>query len=97
MPPIPSRQRQDDLILDVGMHVAKDTEYYLAKGFRVAAVEANPELASAGSQRLAKHRENGRLKIFNVAICEKDGPVVFFPESREVRLGHDLFGFGGAE
>lgn len=78
MPSVSSKQRQDDLILDVGMHVAKDTEYYLAKGFRVASVEANPELAAAGSKRLASHIEGGRLRIFNVAICEKDGPVVFF-------------------
>lgn len=71
-------ERQDDLILDVGMHVAKDTEFYLAKGFRVAAVEANPELAQAGAKRLTTAVEQGRLRIFNVAICEKDGPVVFY-------------------
>ncbi len=72
------QQRQDDLILDVGMHVAKDTEFYLAKGFRVASVEANPELAREGSTRLAPAIQAGRLRIFNVAICEKDGPVAFF-------------------
>lgn len=74
----PFQQRQEDLILDVGMHVAKDTEFYLAKGFRVASVEANPELARAGSTRLAPAIQEGRLRIFNVAICEKDGPVAFF-------------------
>lgn len=71
-------RRQDDLILDVGMHVAKDTEFYLAKGFRVAAVEANPELARSVSNRLAKPIQEGRLRIFNVAICEQDGPISFF-------------------
>jgi len=72
------QQRQDDLILDVGMHVAKDTEFYLSKGFRVASVEANPELARAGTSRLASAIQESRLRIFNVAICEKDGPVAFF-------------------
>lgn len=74
----PLNRRQDDLILDVGMHVAKDTEFYLAKGFRVASVEANPELAKAGSTRLAGAISEGRLRIFNVAICERDGPISFF-------------------
>ena len=71
-------RRQDDLILDVGMHVAKDTDFYLAKGFRVVAVEANPELARAGSERLASAIRAGQLRILNVAICEKDGPISFF-------------------
>ena len=43
------------------MHVAKDTDFYLAKGFRVAAVEANPELARAGSERLASAIRDGRF------------------------------------
>jgi len=70
--------RDDGLILDIGMHVAKDTGFYLAKGFRVAAVEANPELARAAELALAGPIAEGRLKIFNVAICERDGPVTFY-------------------
>ena len=30
--------KYDDLIYDVGMHQAEDTEFYLHKGFRVVAV-----------------------------------------------------------
>ena len=33
-----------NLIYDVGLHLGEDTEYYLKKGFRVIAFEANPEL-----------------------------------------------------
>ena len=33
---------QSDLIIDVGMHTGKDTLFYLQKGFRVVAIEANP-------------------------------------------------------
>lgn len=32
----------DDLIIDVGMHYGNNTAFYLKKGFRVAAIEANP-------------------------------------------------------
>ena len=38
-----------DLIYDVGMHNGADTAFYLAKGFRVVAVEANPELVQAST------------------------------------------------
>ena len=37
-----------DLIYDVGMHNGSDTAYYLHKGFRVLAIEANPVLAKQG-------------------------------------------------
>ncbi len=30
------------LIIDVGMHTGRDTEFYLKKGFEVIAIEANP-------------------------------------------------------
>jgi hypothetical protein len=32
----------DNLIFDIGMNVCEDTDFYLEKGFRVVAVEANP-------------------------------------------------------
>jgi hypothetical protein len=34
-----------NLIYDFGMHDGADTDYYLRKGFRVVAVEADPLLA----------------------------------------------------
>ena len=37
----------ENLIIDVGMHTGRDTEFYLKKGFHVAAVEA-PIAARAG-------------------------------------------------
>ena len=33
------------LIFDIGMNNGNDTDFYLAKGFHVVAVEANPFLA----------------------------------------------------
>ena len=38
--------KHKDLIYDVGMHKGEDTEFYLRKGFRVIAIEADPDLVS---------------------------------------------------
>ncbi len=62
-----------DLIIDVGMHVGFDTQFYLAKGFNVVAVEANPDLVKAAEERFASEIAEGRLKIFGVAIAERHG------------------------
>jgi FkbM family methyltransferase len=43
----------NDLIYDVGAHIGDDTEFYLALGYRVVAVEANPVLADALRERFA--------------------------------------------
>jgi hypothetical protein len=44
----------NDLIFDLGMHNAADTKFYLDKGFRVVALEANPALAGAAQSWLAR-------------------------------------------
>ncbi len=36
--------KHGDLIYDVGLHRGEDAEFYLRKGFRVVAFEANPDL-----------------------------------------------------
>jgi FkbM family methyltransferase len=69
---------QKDLIIDVGMHTGQDTEFYIAKGFRVTAIEANPELADKAEQRLAKYLADGRLRIYKVAVAEHAGTVKFW-------------------
>lgn len=66
---------QDDLIVDVGMHDGTDTAYYLAKGFRVVAVEANPALVRAAQDRFSAEIDGGRLEIVAAAIAETNGSV----------------------
>ena len=58
----------DDLIYDVGMHDGRDTRYYLSKGFRVLAIEANPALATAARSSFANEIEAGRLTVISTAI-----------------------------
>jgi len=60
------------------MHNGDDTAYYLHKGFRVIAIEANPALAKRGEQRFAAALAAGRLKILNVGIAAAPGEAEFF-------------------
>jgi FkbM family methyltransferase len=69
---------QRDLIFDFGMHDGSDTAYYLRKGFRVVAVEANPELVTAGESRFRAEIAEGRLTIVNKAIAEQPGTVTLY-------------------
>lgn len=62
-------------IFDIGMFDGADTEYYLDMGYRVVAVEANPELAERAKSKFASHVKSGRLKIVNRAIGPKDSTV----------------------
>jgi FkbM family methyltransferase len=78
-----SPRRQDDLIFDVGLHRGQDTAFYLAKGFRVVAFEANPELVRLCSERFADAIAQGRLSIVAGAIVP--------PESEAGRNGRVAF------
>lgn len=66
---------QSDLIFDLGMHRGEDTEFYLKKGFRVVAVEADPDLAARNSEKFADAIAAGRLVIVNKAIAPKAGRI----------------------
>ena len=59
-----------DLIYDVGMHKGEDTHFYLKKGFRVIAFEADPDLAEHCRYRFSEHVKDGRLTIVEGAIAE---------------------------
>lgn len=68
----------EDLIYDVGMHTGKDTEFYLKKGFRVVAVEANPKLTEHVRLRLGQYVLEGRLTICEVAVADYEGQIEFY-------------------
>ena len=69
---------ETDLVYDIGMHEGEDTDYYLAKGYRVVAVDAAPELCQAQTERLAGPIADGRLTIINAAIAAQPGAVTFY-------------------
>lgn len=64
----PSPRKQHDLVFDVGLHKGEDTEFYLEKGFRVVAFEADPDLAAHCRERFAAQLREGRLVIVEGAI-----------------------------
>jgi FkbM family methyltransferase len=61
-----------DLIYDVGLHKGEDAEFYLRKGFRVVAFEADPDLIAYCRERLKEFLDNGRLTIIEGAIMDPD-------------------------
>jgi FkbM family methyltransferase len=70
-----------DLIYDVGMHDGDDSLFYLLKGFRVVAVEADPDLCQAAAERFQPFLQSGQLTIVNRAIAPKAGPANFYRSS----------------
>jgi FkbM family methyltransferase len=65
----PSRH---DLIYDVGLHKGEDAQFYLRKGFRVVAFEADPDLIVYCREKLKEFLDNGQLTIVEGAIVGLD-------------------------
>jgi FkbM family methyltransferase len=70
-----------DLVFDIGMHNGDDTAYYLARGYRVVAVEANPGMCETARERFAAAIGTGQLSIRNIAIAETQGEMDFWISS----------------
>ena len=66
------------LIYDVGAHQGEDTEYYLKKGFKVVAVEAEPSLATGLRERFKAFLDSGQLVLVQAAVADKEGDIEFF-------------------
>lgn len=66
------------LVYDIGMNAGEDSRFYLLKGFRVVAVEADPQLCSTAEHALKDFVATGQLTIVNRAIAEKPGPTIFY-------------------
>ncbi len=71
----------NDLIYDVGMDNGDDSEFYLLKGFRVVAVEADPDLCRAAEHRFQPFVQSGQMTIVNCAIVPTAGQVTFHRSS----------------
>jgi FkbM family methyltransferase len=66
------------LVFDIGMHNGDDTAHYLAGGYDVVAVDANPALCEAAAERFAAAIEDGRLTIRNVGIDNRSAAELTF-------------------
>ena len=67
-----------DLIYDVGMNNGDDTAYYLRRGFRVVAIEANTRLAKCAAERFRTQISSGQLRILNIGIAAEEGELPFW-------------------
>jgi FkbM family methyltransferase len=67
-----------DLVIDVGAHNGDDTAHYLARGFRVVAVEANPAVAQAITARFEEQVATGTLTVLNVGVAPERGRLPFW-------------------
>jgi len=67
-----------DLIYDVGMNTGQDTDFYLRKGFRVVAIEANPLLVRDCRVRFREPEQSGRLTVVNIGVGKQAGRFTFY-------------------
>ena len=72
---------REDLVFDVGLHKGEDSAYYLRKGFKVVAIDANPELIELSKKRFAG---NERITVVFGAIARGEGKVRFFVDKESV-------------
>ncbi len=80
--------RADDLIFDVGLHLGEDSAYYLSKGYRVVAFEANPRLIAHCRRRFESALAEGRMTIVEGAIDDSGRETVpFFVHDTETVWG----------
>lgn len=68
----------DQTIYDIGVHKGEDSEFYLAKGFRVVGVEADPELAAALRRKFASEITAGRYILVQKAIAQRANESITF-------------------
>ncbi len=67
-----------NLIFDIGMHKAKDTFFYLKKGFKVVAVEANADFVNAAQAYFTAETASGALHIVHAALTDSEEDVEFY-------------------
>jgi FkbM family methyltransferase len=77
-----------DMVFDLGLHQGEDTAFYLAKGFRVVAFEADPELIAQCKEKFASEIAADRLHIVEGAIVDSpaEGDTITFYKNPEVTV-----------
>jgi FkbM family methyltransferase len=75
---LPANSGNTGLIYDIGMCACEDTDFYLTKGYRVVAVEANPWACKTAAERYGSEIAGGQLTIVNRAISQTSDPLLFY-------------------
>lgn len=66
------------MIYDVGLFDGEDTAYYLSRGYRVVAIDANPASIASARVRFAPALASQRLVLLNVAMGTTTGTAEFW-------------------
>jgi FkbM family methyltransferase len=64
------KKSKTETIFDIGAHTGEDTEFYLEKGFKVIAIEANPEMCARLEKRFGNFLKEKKLVIIQKAIVD---------------------------
>jgi FkbM family methyltransferase len=85
-------KQNEKLIFDLGFHQGEDTSHYLASGFNVVAIEADPNLYRLGLKIFAKEINEQRLVLINAAAVAREKrlrrpQISFFPHSQNSLWG----------
>lgn len=67
-----------DLIIDVGMHRGEDTEFYLQQGYKVVAIDADPNLIKAANEKYRTEISERKLTLVHCAISDQNKDEVGF-------------------
>ena len=76
--PIRGVTATNNLIFDVGMHEGQDTGYYLNRGYRVVAVDADPRLIERAKVVFADALHAGRLTLVCCAVSGNEQDLLDF-------------------
>lgn len=68
----------DNLIFDLGLHNGDDTDFYLNKGFKVVAVEADPDLIEKSKGRFKDYVDSEQLVLVNKAVTNHNNEICFY-------------------
>src|SRR5438552_3989670 len=75
-------EMNSQLIFDIGLHEGQDTAYYLQRGFRVVAVDANPAMVDKAQEKFAAAISENRLILVNAGIGHHPGQLTFWVSSK---------------
>jgi FkbM family methyltransferase len=70
------------LVFDIGLHLGEDTAYYLARGYRVLAVDADARMVERAAVRFGDAVADRRLTLLNAAVSDRGGSTIEFHLSR---------------
>lgn len=74
----PPRKSEAPLIFDIGVNHGEDSEFYLAKGFRVVGIEANPILCAKLQERFENEIASGQYNLLNIGIWSEEKELEFY-------------------